>query len=204
MGRPATPVPGNRLRRAALLAAVCLAAGGAATSPALAKVYLSQEQALDLAFGDASRAERRTAYLTDEQAAGILERAGSEPGSRVVVYYEAKNEEAPQVTAYFDTHLVRTLPETVMVVVGPDSRVARVDLLSFDEPEDYLPKRRWLDQFNGRPLDDELSTSRSIRAVTGATISSRVITATVRRVLALHAVLSRESAEEKAKGAPAP
>jgi hypothetical protein len=204
MGRPATPVPRSPLRSAALLAAACLAAGGTATRPALAKVYLSQEQALALAFGDASRAERRTAFLTDEQAAGIRERAGSEPGSRVVVYYEAKDEEALQITAYFDTHLVRTLPETVMVVVGPDSRVVRVDLLSFDEPEDYLPKRRWLDQFNGRPLDEELSTSRSIRAVTGATISSRVITATVRRVLALHAVLSREGVEEKAEEAPAP
>ena len=35
--------------------------------------------------------------------------------------------------AYFDTHRVRTLPETVMVVVGADGRVSKIDILSFDD-----------------------------------------------------------------------
>ncbi len=161
------------------------------TSPAAieAKVFLTQDEALALAFGEASRAEMKTAFLTDEQVQRVKTLAGSEPPSRVVVYYEGEAPPGRQITAWFETHLVRTLPETVMVVVGKDARVLRVDILSFDEPEDYMPKARWLEQFEGKPLDDELSTSRAIRAVTGATLSSRAITATVRRILALHEVL---------------
>jgi hypothetical protein len=168
---------------------ICLAILPAPTAAPEAKVFLSQAEALALAFGDAARAERRTAYLTDGQVERIRDSAGSEPTSRVVVYYVGGGDPERPVTAFFDTHLVRTLPETVMIVVDAGGEVRRVDILSFDEPEDYLPGRRWLDQFDGRVLDDELSTRRGIRAVTGATLSSRAITGTVRRALALHATL---------------
>lgn len=181
---------GLRLLPPALGLILAIAALG---TPAGARVYLGRDEALGLAFGDPARAERKTAYLTDEQAAAIEEAAGSPAGSRVVVYFEGTDAAGEERTAWFDTHLVRTLPETVMVVVGAGGRVVRVDILSFDEPEDYLPSRRWLDQFDGRPLDEELSTRRAIRAVAGATLSSRAVTATVRRVLATHHLLTAPS-----------
>jgi hypothetical protein len=152
-------------------------------------VLLSQGEALALVFGGADAAERRTAYLTDEQAGRIAREAGTPPSTRAVVYYAGGPDPNRPLTAYFDTHLVRTFPETIMVVVGPDGRAARVDVLSFDEPEEYLPKERWLQQFPGRALGADLAAGRGIRAVTGATLSSRAVADAVRRVLALHAIL---------------
>ncbi|RMF71251.1 MAG: FMN-binding protein, partial [Acidobacteria bacterium] len=84
-----------------------------------------------------------------------------------------------------DTHVVRTLPETVLVVVGPDLRVRRVEVLAFKAPRDYLPSDRWLAQFDGVPLDDDTALKRRIRVLSGATLSSRAITRAVRRVLAV-------------------
>jgi hypothetical protein len=92
-------------------------------------------------------------------------------------------------TAYFDTHRVRTLQETLMVVVGPDGKVARVEVLTFGEPDEYLPRPAWYAQFQGRALDRELAVSRGIHGVTGATLSARTATEAVRRTLALHQVL---------------
>ena len=154
-----------------------------------AKVFLTQEEALKLAFPEPASPERRTAYLTADQAERIREAAGTTPPARVVVYYAGGADPNRPITAWFETHVVRTLEETVMIVVGPEGKASRVDILSFDEPEDYLPKRRWLDQFTGRPLDDDLSTKGVIRAVTGATLSSRAITEAVRRALATRAVV---------------
>ncbi len=76
-----------------------------------------------------------------------------------------------------------------MVVVGPDGAVQRVTILSFQEPKDYLPSDRWLDQFHDQKLGKQLSLKREIRGITGATLSSRAVTAAVRRVLALDQVL---------------
>ncbi|HXI04148.1 MAG TPA: FMN-binding protein, partial [Candidatus Saccharimonadales bacterium] len=191
--RDALRRPRRVLRRAAPLLAALLAALPASTGAASAKVYLTQEQALALAFKDPAAAESRTLYLTDEQVEDVVKTAGSPPSSRIVVYYEGEGTGGGKVTAWFDTHVVRTLPETVMVVVDAGARVLRVDILSFDEPPDYLPRPRWLEQFNGRPLDDDLSTKGTIRAVAGATLSSRAITETVRRVLALRDLVARTS-----------
>ena len=62
------------------------------------------------------------------------------------------------------THRVRTLAETVMVVVTPEGKVDRIDILSFSEPQDYLPKERWMDQFEGKKLDDVADVGATLEA----------------------------------------
>jgi hypothetical protein len=81
------------------------------------------------------------------------------------------------------------MPETILVVVDPAGALARVEVLSFSEPEEYLPRPRWYAQFPGKPLDAELSVKRGVRPVVGATLTARATTAAARRVLALHRVL---------------
>ncbi|MGD8377959.1 MAG: FMN-binding protein [Acidobacteriota bacterium] len=151
-------------------------------------VLLTQEEALEVAFPGCA-VERIVAFLDPDQVRRIEELGGTAMDTRMVVQYRATREGALVGTAYFDAHRVRTLPETIMVVVGPDDRVLRIDVLSFDEPPDYLPRPRWFEQFQGRELDPELSLDRGIRGVTGATLSSRAVTAAVRRILAAHRVL---------------
>ena len=167
-------------------------------APASTAVLLTQEEALAEAFPDAE-VERLTEFLEPEQVVRIEDLAGSELGSRLVVRYRAVRDGEAVGTAYFDAHRVRTLPETLMVVIGEEGEVIRVDVLSFDEPPDYLPRSAWFDQFDGRVLDADLSLKRGIRGVTGATLSSRAVVAAVRRALAIHQVLSEphDTAEEE-------
>jgi hypothetical protein len=172
----------RRSRRAALLAAALAAATGAVS----ARVYLTQQQAIDLAFPPPHAVERRTLYLSDEQAKRAAERAGVPVESRVVPYYVGTLGGKVDGYAYFDTHLVRTLPETILILLAADARIRRIDIVSFDEPEDYRPSDRWLGQFPGRSFGDELDLQRGIRSLTGATLSARAVTEAARRVLALH------------------
>ncbi|HEY4594500.1 MAG TPA: FMN-binding protein, partial [Thermoanaerobaculia bacterium] len=111
----------------------------------------------------------------------------------LVSYYTAVRGGQPAGTAYFDTHKVRTLPETLMIVVDPQGKVSRVEVLSFAEPEDYLPPNRWYGQFAGQGLGDDLALGRHIRNVTGASLTARATTEAVRRVLALHQVISSQA-----------
>ena len=91
--------------------------------------------------------------------------------------------------AYLDTHRVRTLPETVLIVVTPDGGIRRVEVVSFREPLEYLPRASWYRQFDDRRLDERLQLDRGIRPVTGATLTVRATTEAVRRVLAMHRVV---------------
>ncbi len=155
-----------------------------------AKVFLTQEEALKLAFPGAT-IERKTAFLTPDESKDVAALSGAAPPSSLAVAYVATKEGRLAGTAYFDTHVVRTQPETLMVVVTPEGKIGRVEVLSFSEPEDYLPRAHWYAQFPGKGLDEELSIKRGIRAVSGATLTARATTEAARRVLALHQVLAR-------------
>ncbi len=161
------------------------------------RVYLTQEQAIERAFPKPAQVERKTLYLSSEQAARAAEVAGVPVENRVFVYYVGEQEGRTVGYAYFDTHLVRTLPETILVLVAPGGTIRRIDIVSFDEPEDYLVNDRWLGQFRGRGLDDRLSLKAGIRPLTGATLSARAVTEAARRVLALHQLFVLPSADQE-------
>lgn len=162
--------------------------------PTVAKVFLTREQAFELAFGDAD-VRRDAAFLSEAQVerARAIAGKGVEIRSAMVTRYVATRKGVLAGTAYLDTHRVRTLEETLMIVVAPDGTVARVEVLTFREPEDYIPRDRWYDQFDGRALDDELAVKRGIHGITGATLSADAATAAVRRVLAIHRVLAEDA-----------
>ena len=78
-----------------------------------------------------------------------------------------------------------------MVVVAPDRSLRSVDVLAFAEPEDYLPREGWLKRLPGKRSEEGLFVGRALSHVTGATLTTRAIAASVRRVLALDALLPR-------------
>lgn len=174
----------SRIQRTILFMGLAAVAAG----PLRAKVFLTVDEALHLVFRDCS-VERQTVFLTGEQRARVRQLAGGEIKSALVNPYHATRDGKDAGTAYFDAHVVRTLPETLMVVIDPQGKVARVEVLAFAEPEDYLPPGRWYGQFVGQGLSDDLALGHHIRSVTGASLTARATTEAVRRVLALHQVL---------------
>lgn len=153
-----------------------------------AKVYLTPSAALALAFPPGIHVERKTVYLTEPQVESIQTLAKAKVESRVITYYVGHSTGGPLGYAFFDTHLVRTMPETVMVVVEPKGMVRFVEVLAFYEPEDYLPRSRWLLLFRRRRLDDQLQLRRGIANISGATLTAHAMNDAVRRVLATYQV----------------
>jgi hypothetical protein len=164
--------------------ALCCLGNVAAQTPVLMK----QEDALRLAFSQSEVVERQTLFLTAAQVAEIQKAARSKVESQLVVYYRARQAEKVAGYAFFETTIVRTKPATLMAVINPDSTLRAVELLSFYEPQDYLPAPRWLALFRNRSLIDKLWPKRDIHNITGATLSVQAITLAVRRMLATYIV----------------
>lgn len=172
-----------KARALAALAAVLLGC-----SSAEARLLLRQDEALRLAFPDA-KPERRTAYLSEPQAKEAERLGRVRVESRVWTYYVGVSSGGERTYAYFETHTVRTMPETFMAVLDGAGRVRFVELLAFHEPDDYRAPGRWLRQLDGRRLDDQLLVRRGIRNITGASLTAQALTEGVRRILAVHAIL---------------
>jgi Na+-translocating ferredoxin:NAD+ oxidoreductase RnfG subunit len=169
-----------------------LLAAAAAINPLAARVYATQEEVLGRIFSPEQQVDRRTAFLTDVQVERVRSDFGADLDSQVVTFYVGTRPGGEKATAYFDTHRVRTLAETLLILVDARGQVIRVEVLSFLEPGDYLPRDKWFEQFEGRELEDSLSLKRDIHGITGATLSARAVTLAVRRVLAIDTVLREE------------
>lgn len=154
-----------------------------------ATAFLAKDEALALAFPGADRVEDRVVFVTDAQKAEIEQRARAPLESQLWTIHVGWKGTEILGYAVIDSHVVRTLPETFMVVLEPDGTVRRVDVLAFHEPQEYLPTARWMEQFHGRKLDDDLKLRAGIQGITGATLSATAMTAGVRRVLAIWQVL---------------
>lgn len=157
-------------------------------SPSEAKVYLTKDDALKKAFPEAE-IERKTLFLTDEDIKKIESISKTRLESKLFTYYIARRKEDILGYALFGSHIVRTKPEVYMVVIDPDGKLNHIKILAFYEPEEYLPPKRWFEQFNGKVLDDNLWTRRGISAVTGATLSANGITQEVRKALAVFQIM---------------
>jgi hypothetical protein len=154
-----------------------------------AKVFLTVDQALRLAFPECEL-ERETLYLTETEMESSGDDAGEPISRAIVIRYVARRDGRTVGTGYFDTHRVRTLDETLLVVVSPNDTIARIEVISFSEPTDYLPRESWYRQFDGEDLDADLRLNRAIHTVSGATLTANATTAAARRILALHQVLA--------------
>lgn len=181
-----------RCRRVLLETAVAVAALAAAAPVSPSRAQSTQDEALRLAFPAADTVERRTAYLDEEQVARVRSLAGPsvDVDAAVVTYYVGMKAGAPVGVAYFDAHRVRTEPEVLMIVVGTDGRIRRVEVVRWAEPPDYRPPDGWLNLFKRRGLDGGLSLKADVPRITGATLTSGAVTDATRRVLALHRVIA--------------
>ncbi|MCA9001224.1 MAG: FMN-binding protein [Planctomycetes bacterium] len=168
---------------------------------------LTQEEALALAFPKC-KVERTTVFLKPEQVKAIAKAAKTPFTATVIHAYRATKDEKPVGTAYFDSHTVRTHRQTLMIVVGPDGKVARIEVLAFAEPKRYLPSAKWFAQIVGLALTNELKLHSKVKNMTGATLSARATVDCTRRILAVHAEIQKpkpvEEPEPKPKETPKP
>jgi len=179
----------NRRDRSAAIAA--LGVSIVAVVPiARAEVILTEEAALKRAFPGPAPI-RRTVYLTAAQVAAVEKAARSKLPSPVITVFEARSGDAITGRGVLDTHVVRTMPETVLTVMEPDGRLRMALVLQFGEPPDYLPRAGWLSTLAGKPLDDDLWPGRGVRRVTGSTLTVQALTEAVRRALAIDALVLR-------------
>jgi hypothetical protein len=178
----------RRQRLLGILGAACLIWGLGRVGSAEARLHQTRDEALRGVF-PAARIETLTAYLTPALVESVRALARAHYTAPRCTYYEASRGDTLLGRAYIDTHVVRTMPEALLVAVGPEGRVLAVEILAFHEPEDYLPPRRWWQRLGGRTLSPHLRPGDGVDAITGATLSARAATEAVRRALALDHVL---------------
>lgn len=170
--------------RAAFLG--CLVVLTFAMPASAVQVYHTDEEALALAFPEATRIELRTVSLDESAQARVADQLGHPTRDRVVVLREAWRGDALLGRALLLEEIGKTLPFRFLVAITPKGAVDQVLLLTYREPRGYeIERKSFRAQYEGKALADPIRRGQDIRNVTGATISVDSLSRGVKRALAL-------------------
>lgn len=167
----------------------CIVAFALLLAQAEARVYRTFPEAIQAVFPQADNLKRRTVYLTAEQLKHAMQYANEPIDTAFLVVYEITQAGKLLAYAYLDTHRVRTLNETVLICVDDKERILHIEQLSFAEPQEYMASDAFLGLFHGQTLSPALSLKGNIPTITGSTLTCSALTASARRVLALHKIV---------------
>jgi hypothetical protein len=181
-----------------LPAALMLVIGAAAPCPAQddgltespdgpehVKVYYTLDEALDKVFAGADTVWSETWNPTEAEIAVLETELGWRVPPGEVVFHRARRGGEDLGRAVVTEEVGRFKPITFMVHVDDGGRVEMVLVMVYRESRgDGVKRQRFLKQFRRKGVDDPLRLNRDLKMVSGATMSSRAVTAGVKRVLA--------------------
>ncbi len=145
--------------------------------------------ALEAAYPGAT-IERVTCVMTPKQREKVGKLGDQAAYPRKTTFaYIAKKDGKVLGTAFFDSHVVRTKRETLMLMVAPDGTLAGSKIIAFQEPPEYIAQDSFYDSLEGRAQGRALQLGRGLDGSTGATMTCRAVADAARRVLGLHEVL---------------
>ncbi|MFT5734841.1 MAG: hypothetical protein ACJA2W_000410 [Planctomycetota bacterium] len=162
------------------------------------------DEALAKAYPGA-KIERVTCVLTPEQRKKVGKLGAQDGYPRKTTFaYLAKKDGKVVGTAFFDSHVVRTKRETLMLLVSPEGALAGVETLAFKEPPEYMAQDSFFRALKGRRQGRDLQLGRGLDGTTGATLTCAAVAKAGRRVLGLHAVLGKKVGRSTVGDEPKP
>lgn len=160
-----------------------------------AERYLTEEQALALAFPNADSIEKKKVIVTNSQKTQIEPKLRKATLSRFFTYYEAKQGGKILGYAVIDEVLGKHLPITFLVAVDLQKKVQRIEILVYREDYGWeIRQNKFRSQFYGYGSERNFQLNTNVNNISGATISCRNITDGVYNILIyLETLLPKEA-----------
>ena len=93
--------------------------------------------------------KKENLFLTKKQRSMIEQKSETKVYGALALRYVINCENKKPVYLYVDSHIVRTLNETVVIKIV-DGSVSEYQVASFNEPPEYIAPKKWLEQFKGK------------------------------------------------------
>ncbi len=150
------------------------------------KVFLNTEQALKLLFKNSTEVVKETHTLTSEQTVFLQKSLGYLPNKKNYTFYLGKTNQKIDGYALIDDEIGKTEPITFVTKINLDGKLEQVEIMIYRETHGHeVTQSRFLNQFKGKQLSNELRINKDIKYITGATLSSNALVKGTRRALTL-------------------
>jgi len=163
-------------------------------------VVLTKEDALKEVFFSGAEIEKETKELTGATLAKIKERLGgnliyTQEGSESapveahtkIDFYFAKKDGERRGVAIIDVEPGKWGPVEIITAMTTDAVVKNVRVMSYQEQRGQpIARSSFMNQYNGKTSKSPLTVDKDIIPISGATISSRAATFTVKKAIVVY------------------
>ncbi len=150
------------------------------------QVYLSKDDALNLVLGEDSVKEYEPKKLTDSVKNTPELKQYTLKDKDSAHFFVAKKGGNVSGYALIDEEVGKHLPITYIVGISPEGKVTRIEVMVFREIIGWeIKDRRFLAQYESKTISDDLRIGRSLKNISGATLSAQAISRGTERALAL-------------------
>ena len=154
--------------------------------PEVVKIYYTEAEAVAKVFAKADSLWVETWTPAVAEIKSLEQRLGWQVAPGAVTIHRGRRGGRDLGYAVVTEEQGRFKPITFLVKVSPAGKVEMVLVMVYRESRgDGVKRQRFLKQFRKKDSDSHLRLNRDIVGVSGATMSSRGITAGVKRVLAM-------------------
>jgi Na+-translocating ferredoxin:NAD+ oxidoreductase RnfG subunit len=187
-------------RRLLVLVVVVFSVSLAVSSVGYAFTLLTEEQALKEVFGGDAEITMETKVLEGETLSTVMERLGG----KLVWYQEGSESEAVEAKKKIDFYFASKAgkrfgvaiievepgkwgPITFITAMTLQGAVKKVRVMAYVEKRGRpIARRSFMSQYRGKTSKNVLTVGKDITGISGATISSRAATFTVKKAIFLY------------------
>ncbi len=155
------------------------------TNTLMAKVLLSPIDAMKEHYGQTATVTKKNILLSSTLYAKIQSQARTKLTTKIYRIYTAKKKSKVLGYGILINKKVRSKNAVVLYLISKGELLA-IEIIAFNEPNEYLPTKKWTSQFKNIPTDTMLQLSRNIVTITGATLSARSVTDSSRIAFAIY------------------
>ena len=144
--------------------------------PLSAKILITPQESMQMVFGDDVEIKKKNVLLKNDQAQKIQKNARVKLPSKVVRIYSALKDSKTLGYGILINKKVRSKNAVVLYHISKDDTLLSMEVISFNEPLEYLPTESWAKQFENKKTDNMLIVSKNIPTISSATLSANAIT----------------------------
>ncbi|MDF1880397.1 FMN-binding protein [Sulfurimonas sp. MAG313] len=150
-----------------------------------AQLLLKPNEAIALVYPENTSFKKKAILLTKKQAKEVQILTQQKLESKIFTFYIIKKDKEVIAYAGLYTNKVRSKTGTYMTFISPTGHIRSIEVIAFNEPPEYVQKKRWLTLFKDKNINDNIKVKESIPNLSGATLSAFSAANTAKLMLAV-------------------
>ena len=147
------------------------------------QLLLKPAEAIKAAYPASTSSQKKAILLSNDEASAVQKLIKKKLKSKIFTFYLIKQDKKVIAYAGLYTNKVRSKTGTYITFITPEGKINSIEVIAFNEPPEYIPKKRWLKLFDNKSIDDNIKIKESIPNLSGATLSATSASDTAKLML---------------------